>query len=189
VLDFYEVIKRRCSIHKFKSDMIPEETLIRILHAGTLAPNPRNTQPWEFIVVTDNDIKKRVADIKVSKTVQYFESIGTEAAMRRVKAGFADQQEAILSAPVVLVVCYKKDDDLHNYAGTWACIENIVLAAYAEGLGAITMAPRGEEEIKKVLNIPPDYGIASIVPIGFPDEKASFKPRIPVKDKIHMNKW
>lgn len=188
-MEFYEAVKRRCSVHSFRPDPIPEETLLRILHAGTLAPNAGNRQPWEFVVVTDRDLREKIAEIKVTKTEEVYKGIGTEEARSRVKRGFADQREAIVSAPVVLIVCYEKAKNLFTYASAWTCIENIVLAANAEGLGAITMAPRGEDEMRKILDIPDDYGIASIVPLGLPGEKLKHKPRVPVEEKMHPNKW
>ncbi|MCK4756644.1 nitroreductase family protein, partial [candidate division WOR-3 bacterium] len=66
-MDFYEVIKKRKSIRKYKSDPIPDRVLDRILEAGRIAPSAKNIQPWHFIVIKDPGIKKRVAEASHSQ--------------------------------------------------------------------------------------------------------------------------
>lgn len=58
-MDFYEVIRSRRSIRSYKSDPIPEEVLNRVLEAARIAPSGSNRQPWEFIVLKDEELKRR----------------------------------------------------------------------------------------------------------------------------------
>jgi nitroreductase len=60
-LEFKEVIVKRRSIRKFKKDAIPEESLGKVLEAGRWAPSAGNSQSWHFLVITDREIKAKIA--------------------------------------------------------------------------------------------------------------------------------
>ncbi|MEO0189831.1 MAG: nitroreductase family protein, partial [candidate division WOR-3 bacterium] len=61
-MEFYEVIRKRRSVRKYRPDPIPEDVLNRILDAGRIAPSAKNIQPWKFIVIKDPENKKKVAE-------------------------------------------------------------------------------------------------------------------------------
>lgn len=62
-MDFIQVIANRRSVRKFKDEPVPEEALNKVLEAGRWAPSAGNSQPWRFIVVTDADVKRKIADV------------------------------------------------------------------------------------------------------------------------------
>jgi nitroreductase len=62
-MQFYDVIRRRRSVRKFKPDVVDNEIVKRILEAGMWAPSAGNMQPWRFIVVQDRELKKRMANV------------------------------------------------------------------------------------------------------------------------------
>ncbi|MCK4937864.1 MAG: nitroreductase family protein [Methanosarcinales archaeon] len=96
------------------------------------------------------------------------------------------QKIAMETAPLILVVCYNNELGMDAMGSAYACIQNILLAATAEGLGAVTLTSRGNN-IKNILNIPEGYDVAAIMPIGYPDEDPDKPIRIPVEDKLHNN--
>jgi nitroreductase len=166
-LDVYEAMEKRGSVYKFRSEPISEELLRRIMRAGTLAPSVFNIQPWEFIVVKDIALRESLANLR---------------------AKIPKQSEALGTAPVIIVVCYKNDPKMgaEVLASTFACIENMLLAATAEGLGAVTLSFKGEA-IKKLLKIPEDVEVATVMPLGYPDEAPVAKSRKTVEEKYHLN--
>jgi nicotinate-nucleotide--dimethylbenzimidazole phosphoribosyltransferase len=62
-MQFYDVIRRRRSVRRFKPDVVDSEIVKRILEAGMWAPSAGNMQPWRFIVVQDRELKKRMANV------------------------------------------------------------------------------------------------------------------------------
>ena len=60
-MDFDEVVFKRRSVRKFEEDPISEEVLLKVLEAGRWAPSAGNSQLWRFVVITDVDVKKRIA--------------------------------------------------------------------------------------------------------------------------------
>ena len=166
-MEVYEAIHRRKSIRKFKPDTVPDNIINRILLAGTQAPNAFNKEQWEFILIKDRKLQDAIA---------------------QMRAKIPPQKIALETAPVILVVCYNNELGADATASVYACIENILLAATAEGLGAVTLTSRGGK-VKTLLNIPNGYNVATIMPIGYPDEDPDKPSRIPLEEKLHINRF
>ena len=66
-MDVSEAIKKRRSIRKFKPDPIPEEKIRLLLESARLAPSGTNTQPWRFVVIKDNDTKKKLQEAEIGR--------------------------------------------------------------------------------------------------------------------------
>jgi nitroreductase len=79
--------------------------------------------------------------------------------------------------------------DLNCFASVWACIENILLAMAREGIYGVTYIPNETASLKKVLNIPEDYEIATIIPIGYPKQYLIKQKLVSLPEKIHVNTW
>jgi nitroreductase len=163
-MDVYEAIHRRRSVKKFRPQPVPRALVEKILEAGTWAPNHRRNEPWFFHVVT-GDARERL--------VRALAGTGPDAEER---AGFL--RVKLLSAPVLVAVSVADDalkkpvDDDENFAAAIAAIENILLAATAEGLGAILRTGKTVQDpaLKAFLGLPAERRVAGIVYLGWPDE-------------------
>lgn len=146
----------RRSIRNFKSDPVPEDILERIIQAGTYAPTGRGMQSPVIIAVTNKQLRDRLSVLNA-------EFMG--------KTDF----DPFYNAPVVLIVLADKSKPTYLYDGSLV-MENLMLAAHAEGLGSCWIHRAKEEfetaeckEILKSLGITGDYeGIGHCV-IGYAD--------------------
>jgi len=173
-VEVFEAIKTRRSIRRFKSENIPDEDLMKVLEAATWAPSAGNLQPWEFIIVRGNDLKRKVASA-------------------------AYGQMWIAEAPVVIIVCAniprtsryygERGRTLYCIQDTAAAIQNMLLAAHALGYGTCWVGAFSEHEVRRVLEIPEHVRPVAIIPIGKPAEKPSPPPRIPLSELIHREKY
>jgi len=173
-MDLFEAIKGRRSIRRFLKKDVPEEHLNKILEAAIWAPSAGNLQPWEFIVIRDERTKREVA---------------------RAALG----QMWIADAPVVIVVCANEPRSARYYGergrrlyciqDTAAATQNMLLAAHALGYGTCWVGAFLENEVKKVLEIPDHVRPVAIIPIGVPGEKPSPRPRIPLDEVVHYEKY
>lgn len=173
-MDLFKAIYGRSSIRSFRSNLVPEEDLMRILECAIQAPSAGNLQPWEFVVVKNGDTKGELADA-------------------------AYGQDFISEAPIVIVVCANKrtsslrygnrGESLYCIQDTAAATYGLMLAAYALGYGTCWVGAFSEERVSQVLNLPEHVRPVAIVPIGVPAEEP-FKPgRIPLSRKIHLEKY
>jgi len=157
-MDVYTAIKTRRSVRSYKSDPVPEESLKRILEAARLAPSAANRQQWKFVVVRDPEKRKQLSQ------AAHHQSFVGEAPV--VIA-------AVALAPERMMSC-----EVPAYAVDLAiAVDHITLAAVEEGLGTCWIGAFSQEEVKRILNIPPRYKVVTILPLGFPDDRPGAKLR------------
>lgn len=203
-----KVIQDRRSIREFTEEPVSDQDLDMILEAARQAPSGENAQPWRFIIVKDEGMRKKMGAIAgggsgrrftvefVTKKMQErFATLQDEAKRQAAFAKLTSGQVStfMADAPVNLVVCGKKDVWDMPY-DTSAAIENILLMITALGLGACwVIAPcidiRDEERIKALLDIPEGLKAISILSIGHPTRPHRQRPRLPLKDLVFTEKW
>jgi nitroreductase len=184
-MDLYEAIKGRRSVRKFKSDPVAKEILNRIFEMALWAPSGMNLQNWFFVVVTG---EKKDGLVQVaSKGYDYIEPV--------LKEVFADKPPVVEAtkkffnklggAPVLVFAYYEptRERPETSIQTVSAAIQNLLLAAHAEGLGACWMTGplHVAEKINAALNIR-DKVLVAVIPIGYPDES----PRPPKRRPDRM---
>jgi len=158
-MDFYEVARTRRSVRSYTPDPIPDDVLNRVLDLARVAPSGSNRQPWKFILVKDENIKAKLAQLCGGQTF-------------------------IVEAPLVIVAC---GENIHHNRGEYMgdmsmlvdvsiAVDHLTLAARSEGLGTCWIGMFNNEPVKKLLQIPEDVNVAAIVPIGYPRGKAFKEP-------------
>jgi len=186
-MDFYEVIHSRRAIRKYKADMVPRETILKILDAANWAPSGMNMQQWEFIVVSGE--KKKEMGESYGRFAEVYTADWEDAAR---KAAFLQFARSFGGAPIIVVALTSgsKDETTRkmHLESVSAAFENLLLAACAEGLGSCWMTGplRDEASIRRILEIPEDREIVALTPIGYPDMKAEPPARLDpeLKNKV-----
>jgi len=152
-MEVFDAIERRKSVRAFDHKPIPEDVLMKILEAGRIAPSASNIQPWHFVVVRDQ--KKR------------------EALSSGKYAGFLKE------SPVVIVGCGdKKKSPKWNIIDVTIALENMVLAATGEGVGTCWIGSFDEEEVRRVVNVPPSCQVVAMLAVGYPRESLDLTSKI-----------
>jgi nicotinate-nucleotide--dimethylbenzimidazole phosphoribosyltransferase len=196
---------------------VPPEVLDQILQAGTMACSSGNTQPWEFVVVTDPALKAR---IKVEMQIG-FADIDAERSQRpeqlvdgvgRPITGHA-AVEHLDTVPAIVVVCWNpergvrfKGEYVENPDGSLTAVreipggrgvslfqstQNMMLAAQALGVSSLftTFFFLRQEQIKEILGIPKRIFMECAVFFGYADEQLGRPRRRPVPEVTHLNGW
>lgn len=161
-MDVYECILKRRSVRSFRGDEIPEEALERILEAARWSPSASNRQPWEFIIIRDKETLR-----EISALAKY--------------GGFISQ--AVLAIAVVTNPATR----WHIIDGSTA-VQNMTLAAWEMGIGTCWIGSLEREEAKKILDIPDDLHLLTVLPFGYPAEIGE-SDRKPIKELLHEEKW
>lgn len=163
--EFIGVVKDRRSVRKFSVKPINKRILEEIVDCARLAPSAQNIQPWVFLVVTE---KERLAEI--SKTV--------------------DWGPFIKDAVACVVVCGRKEVKRHVEDCCLAS-ENIMLAAKSLGVGSCYVAALGKdiEQARKLLEVPEDFEIVSLIPLGYFEENPEPHDKKRMGDVIRWEKF
>lgn len=177
-MEIYEAIEKRRTVRSFVQGA-SEEALRKIILAGTKALSAGNSQPWEFVHVDDPRIIDQIAEHKYQMNLE----ISPEADALK-------QKEAYRNCSVV-AVCHKEGQAV----SAWTCIQNIALAATAEGLGILPSTFWGEHQkaVEKLLGLPEGYKLGTVVLTGvqegYPDTKYPVPQRRPEFSWLHRNKF
>jgi nicotinate-nucleotide--dimethylbenzimidazole phosphoribosyltransferase len=197
----YRVIHERRDIRNdFLPDELPIEVLTRILEAAHTAPSVGFSQPWDFLVLRDEERRQAVHDLAVRQRKAYAASLPKA----RAKAFAALKIEAILDTPVnIVVTCDPTRGGRHTLGrytqpmmapfSTCLAVENLWLAARAEGLGVGWVSFFDERELAETLGLPEHLQIVAYLCVGyvkrFPDEPelagAGWAKRRPLSWAVH----
>ena len=212
-MDVYEAIEKRRTTRAFKQGA-SEEQLKKLLLAGVNAPSGSNVQPWEFIIIEDSKIIQQIAEHKYQQTLkmvidemvlndpEIIDQIYQQTLKKSLLLDGALRQKNAYRNCTVIAVCHKKGHGIgrkpwmntENIASTWMCIENMALTATADGLGIQISILREEYKIavEKLLHIPEEYELATIVMAGVPAEvpgKREFGGARPDFSWLHKNRF
>jgi nitroreductase len=175
-------ITNRKSTRKYNTAPVEEEKILKLIESARMAPSGSNTQPWVFIVVTNEDIKDQI-----------------------VKAD--NNQQWMKTAPVFIVCvadirCRIKDDndiyldencDLPELKqiirDTAVAIEHILLEAEHLGLSSCWTAWFSQDEMRPIMNIPSDKYVVGVVTIGYSDNNSKPAPKKPLESIVRYEKW
>jgi nitroreductase len=203
-----KAILDRRSIREFTPEPVSDEDLDKILETGRQAPSGENAQPWRFIIVKDEAMRRKMGAIAGGGSGRRFTAEFVTKKMQERFSGLQDEEKRkaafekltsgqvsafMADAPVNIVVCGKKDVWDMPY-DTSAAIENMLLMITALGLGACwVIAPcidiRDEERIKELLGIPEGFKAVSILSVGHPTRPHKPRPRLPIKDLVFREAW
>ncbi|MFJ6544060.1 nicotinate-nucleotide--dimethylbenzimidazole phosphoribosyltransferase [Streptomyces sp. NPDC091385] len=196
-----KVIRERRDIRNgFRSDPIPHEVLLRVLEAAHTAPSVGHSQPWDFVVIKSAETRRAMHDLAMSQREAYAKSLpkGRAKQFKEMKI------EAILDTPVNIVVTADPtrggrhtlgrhtQPQMAPYSSALA-VENLWLAARAEGLGVGWVSFFDEREMVRALGLPEHLEVVAYLCVGyvdeFPDEpelmQAGWSKRRPLSWVVH----
>ncbi|MGC8935961.1 MAG: nitroreductase family protein [Candidatus Methanomethylicaceae archaeon] len=152
-MDAFEAIIRRRSVRSYLPDPIPEAVIKKILEAGRVAPSAGNVQPWHFIIVTDPEKRRALSTSRFAKF--------------------------LLEPPLVIVGCGNERQSPKWYAiDTAIALQNMVIAATAEGLGTCWIGSFEENKVKGLLKIPEGYRVVAMLAVGYPKDRSDLVGKI-----------
>ena len=202
--DVFEVIGTQRAMRRLKPDAVPEELIKKLIWAATRAPSGGNTQPWRFLVVTDAEKRKQIAELYLEGWNRYVKAGYTDRAPAVSPEAQAAAERTLRSAqyladhlhevPVHIIPCTWKlevNTGIASGSSIYPAIQNLMLAARALGLGtALTTIHRwNEDKVREVLGIPESAETAALIPVGWPKGKFGAGPRLPVEAVTYWDSW
>lgn len=209
-MEFYQVLERRRTIRDFSDRKVSDEVLEKILSAAFKAPTNDHLRQLEFVVVRGRENIARIV-APVAENTRRIQQTGLEAAAdtmdRDEYAMFVDalpkQQRMLIDSGCLVLPFFRQKDcplcrpvdqsSLNYFASAWAAVENILLAATAEGLSCAFRIPIGNEpeHVKRLVGAPDGYEFTCFLAIAYPAENAHIckQKEIGTAERIHRNVW
>jgi nitroreductase len=157
------ILSKRDS-RSYTAQAVPDDVLGRLLQAGRMAGSSKNTQPWRFVVLRDQGRREELAAC----------------------GNFATP---MLAAPLAIAIVLAPGGNAFD-AGRTA--QNMMLAAWAEGLASCPVAMHDRECAAKTLGLPDEHVVAMVITFGYPESQESMHrgiPRTPLSDLVHYERW
>ena len=164
-----EVIRRRYSCRAYQDRVIEQEKLDSIFEAARLAPSAKNTQDWRFVVVTDKEIKRQVAE--TTNRPKVFEKAGA------IIAACSNSDEVMRCGQAIGPI------------DVAIALEHIALQATELGLGTCWIGSFYTDKVRAILDIPADVAIIELMAIGYPADEGKGPQREPIEKILCYEKW
>lgn len=167
-----DILEKIGSVKEFEDKPVEDEKIYLILHFANYAPSIGNIQPWNFVLVYDNNLKEKLA----------------EACLH---------QNFIKFAPLVIVVVIDLSRLYYKYGQIGESLYSLQEASHVAmmikigctylGLGCHFVRAFDEEKVKEYLGIPKNFRVFYVIPIGYPREKIVLEERIPFHHLTYIN--
>ena len=164
-----EPIRRRYSCRAYQERSVEQEKLDQIFEAARLAPSAKNLQDWRFVVVTDKEKKKQVADT-------------------------TNRPEVFQKAGAIIVACSNSDYVMRcgqqvGPIDVSIALEHICLQATELGLATCWIGSFEPEKVKGILDIPADIAVIELMALGYPADSPKEPKREPIEKIVCYEKW
>jgi nitroreductase len=209
-MDAFEAIYKRRTIREFAPIEINPEVVQKIIAAGMAAPSNNHMREWHFVLLQDAARRKELLD-QVINPVGRKGALGiinrwgmTDSIQREMYLEGIPRQYSMLStcSCLILPFFYQPGDllkpqdlfALNAFASIWCCVENMLIAAAAEGIFGVTRIPFEATErkiLKKFLNVPVGYETPCFLALGYPAEDAVRARQVEISavERIHLDSW
>ena len=181
-MDLFTAMKERRSCRDFLPEPVGRNKIEKILEAASWAPSPLNLQPWEFIVVTSNDVKEKLFS-EAQRCIKWALDRSGWDWLRKYNADF------LRSAPVIIAIVgdprktgvdmFLEEGGVGYQHACAAAIQNMNLAAYSLGLGSLWFTFFEKESVREILGIGANRTPIALICIGRPNGEI---PKIPRND-------
>ncbi len=201
---FHDVLRARRDVRRFRPDPVDPQVLDRVLGAAHTAPSVGHSQPWRFLVVDDPELRDQAALMADTQRLAQAAQLDPDSGRHLLDL----QLEGIREAPLGVVVCCDRRTAAAGVLGRatfpdadlWSCacaIQNLWLAARAEGLGLGWVTLFDPLDLAALLNLPDGVVTLGWLCLGWPDERppepglerAGWSRRVSLADVVLRNRW
>ena len=171
-MEFFDLVKKRRSIRKYKSDSVSDKNIEYILNAARLAPSAKNRQCWRYVVVKDKKIIEKIASSR------------------------PESKEWLAETPVMIVVCADPNEsskregkELYLF-DLGLSFEHLMLAAKDCGLATCCIGGFDEKTVKDAIGVPENMRVVAFTPLGYgAEEKGEVTDRKPLEEIVFYEKY
>jgi len=173
-LETLNCIATRRSVRKYKDIPLEFEKIGKILDAGRLAPSAGNLQDWKFILITEEETRKKIA----------------EACLKQYWMQDAPVHIVVVSHPKRVARFYgDKGEKIYNLHNAAAAIQNMLLAAIDQGMGCCWVGAFEEGMLRQALDIPDSAMPQAVLTFGYADEKPPRPPKYTIENVTYIESY
>jgi nitroreductase len=211
-MDVFEAIETTRAVRRYTTDPVTDDEITRCIHAAIHGPSGGNIQPWQFLVVTDPEVKRALGDVYRRSYARYepvvlrlrqpLKDPKDEDAFQRTLAASRHLAEHMGEAPALVLVLMPNIsmtlEDAEGpldvgtpFASVYPAVQNFMLAARALGIGTTltTVYRIHQDEVRSICAVPERYEIVALIPMGRPQGSFGRGRRRPAVQVTHWNRF
>ena len=183
-----ELARKRKTVRKFKKEKPPLSSIIKAIEVAKEAPSGINSQPWHFLIVENEDLKKSIREICEKKEKSFHEKLSGHFKEWLADRGITWEKSFLSDAPYLVIVLRDKTLPFSKES-VWISVGYLLLALEEMGLGTVTYTPSGSEELMELLKIPEKFRIETILPVGYSDDDKKKEKRKKVEEIVSFERF
>ena len=186
-----ELARSRRSIRSYSRDPIPLEDVAYIVDVARHAPSGANKQPWRFLVIRDPLVKKLIREKCEEVERKFHERVDPEFREWLKSRGISWRKPFLTDAPILILVFARRGEP-YWIESTWISIGYLILAAEELGYSTLTYTPSEVAWSNKILQVPEEYVLQAIIPIGKPAEHIETREqdrRLSLHEVCYLDSW
>jgi nitroreductase len=211
-MELMEAIMTTRAIRRFSDEPVTDDEIATCLKAAVQAPSGGNIQPWQFLVVRDSELKQEIGEIYLRAWNRYRPAVEKVMPPPRDAEGAARVERIIASSqhladhfgeapalvaflmPNISMTLSDEQGPMDTgtpYASLFPAVQNFILAARGLGIGTtLTSVYRiHQDEVRALCNIPDQFEIVAILPMGRPKGRFGVAPRRPAEAVTHWDRF
>lgn len=202
-MDLYDALMTTRAMRRFTDEPVSDDDVLTCLRAAVQAPSGGNIQPYQFLVVTEPDLRRRLADIYLRAWNRYWPLVAPPEGLENPNFKASDDLarhladvpvHVLVLVPKITMVVTDDEGDMDVgpvYASVYPAVQNFILAARSLGLGTVltTVYRVYEDEVRDVLGIPDRYEIPALLPLGHPKGAWGVAQRRPAEALTNWNRF
>ena len=192
-MEFSELIETRRSVHQYDDETIDQSTLDSIFESATLAPSGYNLQPWEFLVVRNDEADAAVVVLGHTDPMEHAETVFDDWLAKGYVPN-EDVRDALLENVEGMAGMPESERRIWTTRSTSLAAMTLMYAAWDHGVGSCPMEGFDPEGVVETFDIPSEYEPVMLVTLGYPEADASDitnerKERRPIEDVVHYDSF
>ncbi|MBO8183673.1 MAG: nitroreductase family protein [Archaeoglobus sp.] len=183
-----ELATRRKTVRKFDEKEIKIEDVLYCIKAAKEAPSGMNAQPWKFLLVSNPELKREIREICEKGERKFHEKVKGPLRGWLKEKRITWEKRFLEEAPYLLLV-FSHKKARYFIQSTWLMIGYFLLALEEKGLATVTYTPPNLDEIRCYLNVPTDYRLEAILPIGHSADEKEKEKRKSLEEIVYLEEW
>jgi nitroreductase len=196
-MDVFEAINTTRAMRRLKTDPVDDELVWKVLDAAIRAPSGGNRQPWSFIVIRDDETKRKIGEWYLESWNATYgrakDTVTADAQGARMYSSADHLAHHLAEAPVFIMGVVRTGGVGTSPSGSYIypAIQNLMLAARGLGLGTTltTLHRAHEADVAELLGVPEGWETMCLIPMGWPKGKFGMGARRPVEEVTHWEQW
>ena len=178
---FFELLNSRRTVREYASRQVPIELIEKAIATAGTAPSGANMQPWRFVVVRDQDVKRRIREAAEKEEYESYHGRMSEKWLRRLAVLGTDEHKPFLEIAPYLIVVFRinsvtedgeTEPTYYSQESVGIAVGMLLAALHNMGLATLTHTPSPMKFLQEILGRPKNEVPFVLIPVGYPADNA-----------------